>query len=154
MIIGTMDGANIEISQEIGHENIFTFGKKTEEINDARERMRSMNYEDYFCTELKELISDVRGGLLGDPHIFEDLLNSFTNNNDYYLVGTDFMEYKKSQELVDETYKQTSKWAKMSILGAIRMKKFSTDRTITDYATKIWGIEHIEIQNNQIVKGE
>lgn len=101
LIIGTLDGANIEIRDEIGEENIFIFGKKNEEVQEAREVMKRTGYEDYFCPELKELFNEIRGGLLGDPSVFNDLLNSFTGNNDYYLIGTDFLEYKKAQERVD-----------------------------------------------------
>ena len=73
---------------------MFIFGKTTEEIHGAREAMKHQNYEQYFCDELKEIIADIRGGILGDPNIFNDLIDSFTQNNDFYLVGTDFLDYK------------------------------------------------------------
>lgn len=101
MIIGTLDGANIEIAEEIGEENMFVFGLKSHQIKDARETMRNTSYENYFCPELKELFKNIRGGLIGYPPDFEDLLNSFTNQNDFYLVGAEFLDYKNTQEKVD-----------------------------------------------------
>ena len=90
LIIGTWDGANIEIAEEIGEDNMFIFGLKTDQVNEARDKMRSLSYEEYFCPELREIFADIQKGVLGDSSLFNDLLNSFANHNDKYLIGADF----------------------------------------------------------------
>ena len=114
--------------------------------------MKKTSYDEYFCPELKEIFNDIRSGILGDPSCFDDLLNSITNNNDHYLVGADFLAYKNTQQEVDKMYRDKQAWAQKSIHGAIHMAKFSSDRTINEYATKIWNIKSIQIQNTVISK--
>ena len=100
--------------------------------------MRNTQYNDYFCPELKDVFNEIRSGILGDPHEFDELLNTITNNNDFYLVGTDFGHYRETQERSERVFLDKQKWNEMSIRCAIRMKKFSSDRTIMEYAQNIW----------------
>ena len=100
--------------------------------------MRNTGYDDYFSPELRDVFNEVRSGILGDPNEFNDLLGGITHNNDYYLVGTDFNHYKETQERSENVFRDKQKWNEMSIRCAIRMKKFSSDRTIMEYANNIW----------------
>ncbi len=100
--------------------------------------MSSLSYDEYFPEPLKEIFKDIRRGFFGDPNEFNELLNSLCGGSDFYLIGTDFMDYVKCQERVDRDFKDEKKWNAMSIHAATNMAKFSTDRTINDYATKIW----------------
>ena len=152
LIIGTLDGANIEIAEEVGNENMFIFGKKVEDIEKCRERMRNMDYENYFPQSLRDLIAEIRKGVLGDPNLFKDLLGSFTERNDYYLLGTDWEDYLRAQEEVDKVYRNEREWLKRCIHCSTHMGKFSTDRTIEEYATKIWEIQPVDIPEPEIRK--
>lgn len=76
-----------------------------------------------------------------------DLINTIRNRNDYYLLGADFKSYLEAQKRVDECYRDKKKWTKMSIYNAIRSSKFSSDRTIKEYADDIWGVKPFQIPN-------
>ena len=75
------------------------------------------------------------------------LIGTITNNNDWYLVSADFQDYIKEQELVDKTYQDKTKWTKMSIYNALRTGKFSSDRTIEEYAKNIWNIKKVKVSD-------
>jgi len=145
LIIGTMDGANIEIAEEIEQENMFIFGLKVNEVEEGRQKMWSTAYEQYFPEELRDVFKEIRNGLLGDPEEFRDLLNSICNKNDHYLVGRDFTSYIEAQERVDHCFRDQIQWTKMSIKTALNMSKFSSDRSITEYAHLIWKVTPVEI---------
>jgi starch phosphorylase len=100
--------------------------------------MNQSSYEEYFPEELREIFGEIRNGLLGDPEEFKDLLNSVCNKNDYYLVGRDFASYIEAQARADSAFKDQSNWVKMSIRTACSMGKFSSDRSIAEYAHHIW----------------
>lgn len=100
--------------------------------------MAKASYDEYFPSELKEIFSEIESGLLGDPNEFRPLLDSIRNRNDFYLIGTDFLAYKEAQEKADRLYADKAKWNSMSIRAALAMEKFSSDRTIHEYAEKIW----------------
>lgn len=143
LIVGTMDGANIEIAQEVGEENLFIFGSRFEQVEPAKNRMRNSNYEEYFPAELQEVIHEIRSGLIGDPNEFHEVLNSFTNKNDWYLLGTDWTDYLRAQADVDKTWRNQREWLKKSILTAVNSSKFSSDRSVAEYAENIWGVSPI-----------
>jgi starch phosphorylase len=138
LIIGTMDGANIEISRDIGEDNMFVFGKRLHEVASAKSAMRSTSFDDYFPLELKEVIREIQTGILGDPQNFKDLIDSFTHNNDNYLVGADFADYLRAQQRVDDLYRNQNEWTKKSILAAINSTHFTSDRSVSEYASNIW----------------
>lgn len=100
--------------------------------------MRNTSYNDYFSDELKDVFNEIRSGRLGDPNEFNGLLDTICHNNDFYLVGTDFNHYKETQERAEKTFMNKQRWNAMSIRTAIRMAKFSSDRTIRQYAENIW----------------
>lgn len=100
--------------------------------------MLKASYDEYFPSELKLIFSEIEKGLLGDPKEFMPLINSIRNHNDYYLIGTDFVSYKEAQERADRIYSNKEKWNAMSIRAALSMEKFSADRSVKEYADKIW----------------
>ncbi|KAK9750693.1 hypothetical protein RND81_02G214300 [Saponaria officinalis] len=143
LLIGTLDGANVEIREEVGEDNFFLFGAQAHEISDLRkERAEGKYVSDPRFEEVKEY---VRSGVFG-AYSYDDLMGSLEGNEgygraDYFLVGKDFPSYIECQEKVDEAYRDQKKWTTMSILNTAGSAKFSSDRTIHQYARDIWGIE-------------
>lgn len=147
LIIGTLDGANVEIREEIGEENFFLFGARADEITRLRkEREQGRFAPDPRFQETKEFI---KSGILGDFD-YEPLLDSLEGNSgfgrgDYFLVGHDFPSYLEAQAEVDKAYKNKARWTKMSILSTAGSGKFSSDRTIQQYANDIWHIQECRV---------
>ena len=138
LIIGTMDGANVEIAEEVGPENMFVFGALVDEIDGLRNQMRSTEPSQYFPPELNEVFATIDSGAFGARDELVDLTYTIRNRNDFYLLGADFKSYLEQQKLVDEVYRNKKEWTKRSILNAVRSAKFSSDRTIKQYAEEIW----------------
>ncbi|KAJ9707804.1 hypothetical protein PVL29_000057 [Vitis rotundifolia] len=145
ILIGTLDGANVEIREEVGEDNFFLFGARADEIAGLRkERAEGKFVPDPRFEEVKTY---VRSGVFG-PYNYEELMGSLEGNEgygraDYFLVGKDFPSYIECQEKVDEAYRDQKKWTKMSILNTAGSYKFSSDRTIHEYARHIWMIDPI-----------
>ncbi|XP_057534323.1 alpha-glucan phosphorylase, H isozyme [Amaranthus tricolor] len=143
LIIGTLDGANVEIREEIGADNFFLFGATADEVPKLRkDRENGLFKPDPRFEEAKQFI---RSGAFG-TYDYNPLLESLESNTgygrgDYFLVGHDFPSYMDAQAKVDEAYKDKKKWLKMSILSTAGSGKFSSDRTISQYAKEIWNIE-------------
>lgn len=142
LIIGTLDGANVEIREEIGQDNFFLFGATADEVPKLRnEREQGLFKPDPRFEEAKQFI---RSGAFGS-YDYNPLLDSLEGNSgfgrgDYFLVGQDFPSYMDAQARVDEAYKDKKRWLKMSILSTAGSGKFSSDRTIAQYAKEIWNI--------------
>lgn len=142
LIIGTLDGANVEIREEIREENFFLFGATADEVPRLRkERENGLFKPDPRFEEAKQFI---RSGAFGS-YDYNPLLESLEGNSgygrgDYFLVGHDFPSYMDAQAKVDEAYKDRKRWQKMSILSTAGSGKFSSDRTIAQYAKEIWKI--------------
>ncbi|RIB20585.1 Glycosyltransferase Family 35 protein [Gigaspora rosea] len=136
LILGTVDGANIEIHEEIGDDNIFMFGNLADQVEDLRHAHRYRNVP--IDPALQEVINDIESGHFGDSRIFSPLINTLTIGKDYYLISDDFGSYLSAQNLVDEAYKNQDDWTRKSILCTARMGKFSSDRAIIEYANRIW----------------
>ncbi|WOK99663.1 alpha-1,4 glucan phosphorylase L isozyme, chloroplastic/amyloplastic [Canna indica] len=147
VLIGTLDGANVEIREEVGEENFFLFGARAPEIADLRkERAEGKFVPDPRFEEVKKF---VRSGVFG-PYNYEELMGSLEGNEgfgraDYFLVGKDFPSYLECQEKVDEAYRDQKRWTRMSILNTAGSYKFSSDRTIHEYAKDIWEINPVVI---------
>uniref|UniRef100_A0A2N9J2U3 Alpha-1,4 glucan phosphorylase n=1 Tax=Fagus sylvatica TaxID=28930 RepID=A0A2N9J2U3_FAGSY len=147
ILIGTLDGANVEIRQEVGEDNFFLFGAQAHEIAGLRkERTEGKFVPDPRFEEVKAF---VRSGVFG-PYNYEELMGSLEGNEgygraDYFLVGKDFPSYIECQEKVDEAYRDQKRWTTMSILNTAGSYKFSSDRTIHEYARDIWGIEPVTL---------
>lgn len=141
LIIGTMDGANVEIAEEIGQENMFIFGKNVEEVAQARKAMWEGD-RSYVGSRLARVYETIKSGTFGgNTQAFINLIDNLLNGNDFYLVSHDFYSYIDAQEKVDATYRDQDKWNRMAIEGVARSGKFSSDRTIQEYADEIWKIE-------------
>ncbi|XP_021720748.1 alpha-glucan phosphorylase 2, cytosolic [Chenopodium quinoa] len=147
LIIGTLDGANVEIREEIGEDNFFLFGATADEVPKLRkDRENGLFKPDPRFEEAKEFI---KSGAFGS-YDYNPLLDSLEGNTgygrgDYFLVGHDFPSYMDAQAKVDEAYKDQKKWLKMSILSTAGSGKFSSDRTIAQYAKEIWNIEECPV---------
>ncbi|GFP88728.1 alpha-1 4 glucan phosphorylase l-2 isozyme chloroplastic/amyloplastic [Phtheirospermum japonicum] len=145
ILIGTLDGANVEIRQEVGESNFFLFGARADEIAGLRkERAEGKFVPDPRFEEVKAF---VRSGVFG-PYNYDELMGSLEGNEgygraDYFLVGKDFPSYIECQEKVDAAYRDQKNWTKMSILNTAGSFKFSSDRTINQYAREIWMIEPV-----------
>jgi len=139
LIIGTLDGANIEIKEEIGENNMFIFGTLAKDVEAQREKARQGKVP--IDPRLAKVIKLLREGFFGDFPEVHQLLDTFTNNNDYYLLTVDWPQYLAAQELVDKTYLDKKKWTKMSIESTAGMGFFSSDRSIQEYAEKIWHLK-------------
>jgi len=142
LTIGTLDGANVEMAEEMGRENIFIFGMTVSEVT-ALEK-KGYNAQLYYNgnPELKQVIDMISSGYFsnGDTETFKDLIDSLLYH-DRFLTLADYDAYIAAQELVSNTYLDTAAWARMSIHNIASSGKFSSDRTITEYARDIWGVE-------------
>eukprot|EP01025_Chloroclados_australasicus_P047355 TRINITY_DN52908_c0_g1_i1.p3 TRINITY_DN52908_c0_g1~~TRINITY_DN52908_c0_g1_i1.p3 ORF type:complete len:153 (-),score=25.12 TRINITY_DN52908_c0_g1_i1:223-681(-) len=139
LIIGTMDGANVEIADAIGTENMFIFGARKDEVPKLRANRPKLVVDPRF----EEVLDTIRNGMFGWSDFFMPLVNSIEGKagGDFYLVANDFMDYIQTQDKVDEAYKDQKRWNKMSILSTAGSGFFSSDRTVQDYNDKIWHTE-------------
>ncbi|MBL0226672.1 MAG: glycogen/starch/alpha-glucan phosphorylase [Geobacteraceae bacterium] len=141
LTIGTLDGANIEIMEEVGRDNIFIFGLTSRQVSD----LKSAGYrpQDYYYRnqELKQAIDMIGNGTFspGDPGLFKPIVDTLLGT-DTYLLMADYASYISCQENVDLLFQHPHEWARTSILNTAGMGKFSSDRTIAEYAREIWGI--------------
>lgn len=140
-IIGTMDGANIELGENIGFENFFIFGVDAEEV--PRLRAERKDFKDY-DPRWNKALQMVKDGVFGDKDYFEDLVASVTDmnrGNDWFLLANDFASYMDAQDRADALYKDQEEWTRRSILYTAGSGFFSSDRTIKQYADEIWDVK-------------
>jgi starch phosphorylase len=140
LTIGTLDGANIEIKEEVGDENIFIFGMTVEEVEALRARgynPRDVYHQD---EELRAVVDWLGSDFFtpGEHEAFSHVHGSLVHGGDPYMVLADFRSYSDCQARVDAAYRDKAAWARMAILNTARMGKFSSDRTIREYANDIW----------------
>jgi len=142
LTIGTLDGANIEIREEVGPENFFLFGLTVEEVYNLKSS--GYNPRDYYESneELREAIDLISSGFFsgGDSNLFKPLVDNLLHH-DEYLVLADYQSYIDCQEQVSQAYRDQQEWTRMSILNVARMGKFSSDRSMREYSEKIWKVE-------------
>lgn len=140
LTIGTLDGANVEIREEVGPENIFIFGLTAEEV--AETGRKGYNPWDYYHQdpELKRVLDMINEGYFSpdEPGRFRPITDSLLRFGDTYRLLADFRSYLDTQEQVAKLYNDPEEWTRKSILNVARMGKFSSDRTITEYAEEIW----------------
>ncbi|XP_037575696.1 glycogen phosphorylase [Dermacentor silvarum] len=142
LTIGTLDGANVEMREEMGPENIFIFGMNEHEVEELKKR--GYNAWDYYnkLPEAKKAIDQINSGFFSpsNPNLFHDLTNVLLNHDRFFLLA-DFESYMKCQERVSAMYTNQEEWTKMALLNIASSGKFSSDRTICEYAREIWGVE-------------
>jgi len=142
LTIGTLDGANVEMAEEMGMDNIFIFGMTVDDV----EALQSKGYNayDYYnsCPELKQVVDMIKDGFFtpGSDGEFKDVVDTLLHH-DRFLTLADYKSYISAQDKVSATYNNTSKWAEMAIHNIASSGKFSSDRTIAEYAREIWGME-------------
>ena len=146
LTIGTLDGANIEIREEVSPENFFLFGLKADEV--ATLKSKGYNPREYYSSnsELKEVLDAIASGIFspGEPDLFKPIVDHLLNRDDYMLLA-DYQAYVDCQKAVSLAYQDQKKWTKMSILNALRMAKFSSDRTIQEYCDEIWKVNPVSV---------
>lgn len=143
LIIGTVDGANVEITREIGEENIFLFGNLAEDVESRRKEHREGR--GVVPDSLKRVLSVIEEGMFGPNDDYHNLVQSI-RGGDYYLVSDDFDSYLKTQELIDVEYARNSdEWVKKCITSVARMGFFSSDRCLVEYSENIWNVEPIKL---------
>ncbi|WP_240744099.1 glycogen/starch/alpha-glucan phosphorylase [Desulfopila sp. IMCC35006] len=143
LTIGTLDGANIEIREEVGEENIFIFGMTAEEAEFERKNVSCTPWQ--VCQRndsIKNVIESIENGSFsnGDKELFKPLVDSLMDKHDPYLLLLDFEAYIACQNKVSDAFLDAEAWARMAILNVARMGKFSSDRTIKQYSEEIWSI--------------
>jgi starch phosphorylase len=146
LTIGTLDGANIEIREEVGAENFFLFGLSAPEVYALKRKgYRPMDY--YEANQgLRDVIDLIRSGFFsrGDTELFRPLIDGLLYQDPYLLLA-DFQSYVECQAKVSEAFGDTERWTRMSILNTARSGKFSSDRTIREYCADIWGVKAVPI---------
>jgi len=145
LTIGTDDGANIEIRQNVGDENIFIFGLKTPEVRDLRVAgYHPLNYYDN-NPALKSVLDAISGGQFSpdEPSRYSALVNSLVWGGDHYMLLADYASYVSTQAQVDALYRQPDQWCQRAIRNVAGMGVFSSDRTIAEYASDIWHVSSL-----------
>lgn len=140
LTIGTLDGANVEIMEEVGPENIFIFGLTVPEVEKLyRDGYNSWDYV-HANAELKLVMDMLASGFFSpeEPHRFQPIVDALLTHNDHYLLTADYATYIAAQDRVGELYQKPAEWTKRAILNVAGMGKFSSDRTIKEYAEQIW----------------
>jgi starch phosphorylase len=146
LTIGTLDGANIEIREEVGAENFFLFGLSAPQVYALKvQGYRPMDYYEN-NSGLRDVIDLIRSGFFsrGDAELFRPLIDGLLYQDPYLLLA-DFQPYVDCQAQVSEAYRDTERWTRMSILNTARSGKFSSDRTIREYCTDIWQVQAVPI---------
>jgi starch phosphorylase len=147
LTIGTLDGANVEIREEAGPENFFLFGLTVDQVKELRRR--GYNPWEYYRgdRELKAVVDAIASGTFSpaQPRLFEPVVHSLLNGGDPYLCLADFRSYLDCQGEVDLVYRDRERWTKMAILNVARMGKFSSDRSIREYAEEIWKVKPVPV---------
>jgi starch phosphorylase len=142
LTIGTLDGANVEIREEVGEENFFLFGLTVAEI--AQLRARGYRPGDYYAqnTTLREAIDFIASGAVarGDPELFRPIVENLLNDDPFLLLA-DYQSYIDAQKRVSALWRDPHAWTRTSILNTARMGKFSSDRSIRDYCERVWNIQ-------------
>jgi len=147
LTIGTLDGANVEIREEVGADNFFLFGLTAQEVVDLK--AKGYKPQDYYHANpaLKRVVDQLASGFFSpkDPGLFMPIVSSLLNSDEYMLFA-DFQSYLDCQARAAEAYRNQDNWTRMSILNVANMGKFSSDRAIAEYCTDIWDVQPVPIQ--------
>ena len=148
LTLGTLDGANVEILENVGEDNTFIFGNTVEQVEQLRrEGYRSFEYYQNDA-QLRTVVDQIIEGKFSpeDPQRYHQLLQGL-QYHDYYQAFADFRSYVETQKAVDEKYKQRDKWIESTIQNIVNMGFFSSDRTIKEYAERIWKVEPVQLDD-------
>ncbi len=145
LTIGTMDGANVEIREEVGDENIFIFGLTADQVAEMRSGGHDPSRVYDSNQELRQAIDMIRDGYFSpdQPDLFRPIVDALLSRGDQYMRLADYESYIDCQERVNRAFRDREAWTRMSILNVAGMGKFSTDRTIREYADEIWGVKPV-----------
>ena len=145
LTLGTYDGANVEINQEIGDENMFLFGMRTADVE--RLRPSYVSKDVYLANpEIRMALDMIRSNVFSllEPGLFEPILRSLLDHNDHYMLLADLKSYCEAQDRVDAAYRDAALWNRMSLVNIARSGRFSSDRAVLEYAEKIWHIKPVK----------
>jgi starch phosphorylase len=146
LTIGTLDGANVEILEEVGDENIFIFGLTTAQVADLR--VRGYSAWDHYNgnEELKQVLDMIGNGFFSvdEPGRYRQIFDNLTHHGDHYLLLADYASYITAQDQVSQLYQDKEEWTRRAILNVANMGKFSSDRTILEYAEKVWDVKSVK----------
>ena len=145
LTLGTYDGANVEINQEIGDENMFLFGMRTADVERLRPSYVSKNI--YLADpEIRMALDMIKANVFSllEPGLFDPILRSLLDYNDYYMLLADLRSYCEAQDRVDAAYRNSKQWNRMSLINIARSGRFSSDRAVMEYAEKIWNIKPVK----------
>ena len=147
LTIGTLDGANVEIMEEVGEENIFIFGMTAEQVEEKWQNGHDPRAVYDSTPELRKVIDQIQGNVFcpHEPGLFQPIVDALLNQGDYFMVMADYDSYIRAQAEVERTYLDRRKWVRMSILNTANMGKFSSDRTILEYAREIWDVDPVPV---------
>ena len=147
LTIGTLDGANVEIREEVGAENFFLFGLTAEQVQELKSRGYRPHDHYEQNAELREVLDFIASGGLsgGDTELFRPLVANLLGH-DPFLVLADYQAYVACQEQVSELWRNPQAWTRKSILNAARMGKFSSDRSIRDYCQQVWQVKPVSVE--------
>ena len=154
LTLGTMDGANVEIVEEVGAENAFIFGLSSDEVI-AYEHNDQYNPKDIYNTDqdIRTVLTQLINGTYSkdNPELFREIYNSLLERNggeraDQYFILKDFRSYEEAQKKVEKAYRDQAGWAKSAMLNTANCGKFSSDRTIEEYAKEIWHLEKVKVE--------
>ena len=154
LTLGTMDGASVEIVEEVGAENAFIFGLSSDEVI-RYENNGGYNPMDIYNSDqdIRKVVDQLVDGTYskGDRELFRTLYNSLLNTQstdkaDRYFILKDFRSYAEAQKKVEKAYRNTQGWAKSALLNTAHVGKFTSDRTIQEYVDDIWHLDHVDIE--------
>jgi len=151
IIIGTHDGANIEIAEEVGEDHIFFFGNKVDDVTRIRDEIRN-GRRGYVSKRLRECFDNLYNNRFGNTQFIHDYISGLENGGDYYLTCHDFDAYVDTQDRIDVEYQKKDEWDRKCIENICNMGFFSSDRSIQNYATDIWEITPLEVPPPSIEK--
>jgi glycogen phosphorylase len=150
LTIGTLDGANVEIMDQVGEDNFFLFGLNADEVAEVQAKGYNPRYYYDRNPDLQLVIDRIRSGIFshGDPHLFQPIVDQLLNHDPYLLLA-DYQSYIDCQDRVAAAYRDQATWVKKSILNTARIGMFSSDRSIREYCEEIWQVKPVEIDLSQ-----
>jgi len=146
LTIGTLDGANVEMREAVGEENFFLFGLDRAGLAALNER--GYDPQQYYQAnpELQQVLEMIGGGFFspGEPARYRPIVDALLHHGDRFLLLADYADYMRAQQAVDQVYRDPEEWTRRAILNVARLGRFSSDRTIMEYAERIWGVVKVE----------